>query len=133
MAKRLRRLTNDADIRAGRKTAITRFLQIFNSSSRLTGPARSCGDGEVNSNRTQVRFEVVGAEADGVFRVGPMTLFSPETLKIERSLPIMVETEQIPNRRNSLLKSKAQISDGLESRFLIVRRKILRCWISALQ
>jgi len=46
--------------------------------------------------------------------------------KIDRSMSIVAEAKQIPNRRNSLLKSRAQISDGSERRFFLVRGKSLR-------
>jgi hypothetical protein len=48
----------------------------------------------------------------------PMTRFSLEILKINRSTPIVAETEQIMNRRNFLLKSRAQIYDGSGNRSL---------------
>ena len=33
--------------------------------------------------------------------------------RIDRSMPIVAETEEIADRRNSFLESRAQISDGL--------------------
>jgi hypothetical protein len=44
--------------------------------------------------------------------------------KIDRLIPIVAETEQIVDRRNWYLKSRAQISDGSARRFFVVRRKI---------
>jgi hypothetical protein len=44
--------------------------------------------------------------------------------KFDQSLPIVAETEQIPNRRNSPLNSRAQISDGSGRRFIVVHGKI---------
>jgi hypothetical protein len=37
--------------------------------------------------------------------------------RIDQSMPIVAETDQITNRRNSLLKSRVQISDGSVRRF----------------
>src|SRR5438067_417559 len=47
--------------------------------------------------------------------------------KIDRTSAIVAETEQIPNRGNSSLSSRAQISDGSGSRFFFVRGKIFIC------
>jgi hypothetical protein len=55
-----------------------------------------------------------------------------ELREIDRLMPIVVETEQILNRPNSLLRSRAQISDGSWSRFLRTRRKHLHCYTKAL-
>jgi hypothetical protein len=41
-----------------------------------------------------------------------MTRLLPQILKIDRSTPIVAETDQIFNHRNFPLKSRAQISDG---------------------
>lgn len=45
--------------------------------------------------------------------------------KIDQSLSIVAETEQITDRRNSLLKSRARIFDGSVSQFFAVWRKDL--------
>jgi hypothetical protein len=45
--------------------------------------------------------------------------------KIDRSMPIVAETKQTAGRRNSRLKSRAQVSDGSWSRFFEVHRKDL--------
>jgi hypothetical protein len=37
--------------------------------------------------------------------------------------PIVIETEEIPNRRNSPLNSRARFSDGSEMRFFGMGRK----------
>jgi hypothetical protein len=58
--------------------------------------------------------------ADGLFASKPIAPLSPRLLKIDRSMPIVAETEQIPNRRQSPLNSRAQISDGLGARCLSV-------------
>jgi hypothetical protein len=47
--------------------------------------------------------------------------------KIDRSSAIVAETEQIPNRRNSPLNSRVQISDGSGSRFFVVQGKTFVC------
>jgi hypothetical protein len=44
--------------------------------------------------------------------------------KIDRSLPIVAETEQILNRQNSPLNSRAEIFDGSGRQFFIVCKKI---------
>jgi hypothetical protein len=36
--------------------------------------------------------------ADGLFSAEPITLLSPQILKIDRSMPIVSENEQTPNR-----------------------------------
>jgi hypothetical protein len=46
--------------------------------------------------------------------------------KIDRLIPIVTETEQIVDRRNWFLKSRARTSDGSARRFFVVRRKSLR-------
>jgi len=46
---------------------------------------------------------------DGTFQPRADGGFAWPTSKIDRSLPIAPETEQIPNRRNSPLNSRAQI------------------------
>jgi hypothetical protein len=40
--------------------------------------------------------------------------------KIDRLAPIVGETEQVLNRRNSPLNSRAEISDGSAKRFFVV-------------
>jgi len=47
-----------------------------------------------------------------LFVAKPMTRYLAGVLKIGRSMAIVAETERIPNRRNSPLNSRAQISDG---------------------
>jgi hypothetical protein len=51
---------------------------------------------------------------------------SPATPKIGRSLSKVPETEEMADRRNWCLKSRARVSDGLARRFFVVRRKNLR-------
>ena len=53
--------------------------------------------------------------------------------KLDRWLPIVAETETLADRRNSFLKSRARISDGLARRSFRARRKNLRRKISALR
>jgi hypothetical protein len=55
-----------------------------------------------------------------------------EQAKIDRLLPIVVETEQIPNRLNFPLNSRARISDGSWIRCFEVGRKGFRSQIKAL-
>jgi len=62
-------------------------------------------------------FQAVAAEADGLFAAKPPTPFSSENSKIDRSMPIVVETKQISDRRNFPSKSKAEISDGVGGGF----------------
>jgi hypothetical protein len=40
--------------------------------------------------------------------------------RIDRLMPVVLEIEQILDRENSCLKSRAQISDGSERRFFLV-------------
>ena len=47
----------------------------------------------------------------------------PQIQKINRSMPIVAETVQIPNGRNSPLKSRARNFDGSGRRFFIGREK----------
>jgi hypothetical protein len=44
--------------------------------------------------------------------------------KIDRSMSIVPESVQNPIRRNSPLKSRAQIPDGSLRRFFVVRKRI---------
>jgi hypothetical protein len=50
--------------------------------------------------------------ADGLFSFKPITPFSPEISEIDRTMPIVVETEQNSNRTNFSLKSKPRKFDG---------------------
>jgi hypothetical protein len=52
--------------------------------------------------------------------------------KIDRSMSIVSEAEQIADRRNSPWKSRARISDGSRRRCLVPRREYLRRQIKAL-
>jgi hypothetical protein len=45
--------------------------------------------------------------ADGLFSETPITPLSLRILKVDRSMPIVAETEQVSNRRNFLLGSRA--------------------------
>ena len=45
-------------------------------------------------------------------------------MKIDQSISIVCETEQIADRRNSPLNSRARISDGSGMRFFVVSEKI---------
>jgi len=69
---------------------------------------------------------------DGLFRKRGCCLVGGEQTKIDRLLPIVVETEQIPNRLNFPLNSRARISDGSWIRCFEVRRKGFRSQIKAL-
>jgi hypothetical protein len=53
--------------------------------------------------------------------------------KIDRSMSIVSETEQIADLRNSYLESRGQISDGLRRRFFTVRGEHLRLEFNALR
>ena len=58
-------------------------------------------------NHSSGQIDPVGMAVVTVFfSAKPMTPLSPQILKIDRSTPIVPETEQILNRRNSLLKQK---------------------------
>jgi hypothetical protein len=65
--------------------------------------------------------------ADGLSSANLIKPLSPQNLKFSRSAPIVPETERILDRRNSCLKSRAQISDGSARRFFVVRGKNLGC------
>jgi hypothetical protein len=70
--------------------------------------------------------------ADGLFGKLETPLLRRTPRKIDRSMPIVAETEQIAERRNSPLNSRARISDGPGIRFFIMRRKfalIIQCVI----
>jgi hypothetical protein len=60
------------------------------------------------------------------FHRGDSAYHLPGFKKIDRLMLIVAETMQITDRRNSCLKSRAQIFDGSGRRFFIVRRKNLR-------
>ena len=67
-----------------------------------------------------------------LFVAKPMTRYLAGVLKIGRSMAIVAETERIPNRRNSPLNSRAQISDGSGARCFMDCEKNLRRQIKAL-
>jgi hypothetical protein len=48
----------------------------------------------------------------GLFQYRSISWFHRELQKIDRSVPIVTETGQAADRRNSRLKSRAQIFDG---------------------
>jgi hypothetical protein len=52
--------------------------------------------------------------------------------KIDQLMSIVTETEQIADRRNYRLNSRAQISDGSGTRFFSALGKSLRCEFNAL-
>jgi len=54
------------------------------------------------------------------------------TWKIDQSIPIVTEIEQIADRRNLRLRSRARISDGPGRRFFVGPAGKLRCKINAL-
>jgi hypothetical protein len=60
---------------------------------------------------------------DGIFPAAQIGTCRMATSMIDQSMPIVAETEQIAERRNSPLNSRAQISDGSGRRFFIVCRK----------
>jgi hypothetical protein len=68
------------------------------------------------------RFDL---SADGVFGLTDDTALAADSEKIDRSVSIVAETEQLPNRRNSPLNSTAQMSDGPGKRFFVMRGKNL--------
>jgi hypothetical protein len=72
-------------------------------------------------------FALMIATADGIIHWRALIAFSMIFKKIDRLMPIVAETEQIADRRNLCLKSRAQFSDGSERRFFVARRKNLRC------
>jgi hypothetical protein len=57
---------------------------------------------------------------DGIFRRPADGRALRRMSKINRLMPTVAETERIPNRRNSRLKSRSRISDGPGRRFFIV-------------
>jgi len=67
-------------------------------------------------------LEVV-VTADGIFPAKRDLCTLDEFNKIDRSMPIVAETEQILNRQNSPLNSRVEISDQSERRFFVVGRK----------
>jgi dihydrofolate reductase len=71
-------------------------------------------------------LEVVIAESDGIFPAKRDACALDEFKKFHRSMPIVAETEQNLNRRNSPLNSRAQISDGSSGRCSTVGRQNLR-------
>ncbi len=72
-------------------------------------------------------------KADGLFLQPSQQCCSGRwTWKINQSIPIVAEIEQIADRRNLRLKSRARISDGSQRRFFVAHGKNLRCWIKTL-
>ena len=64
--------------------------------------------------------------SDGIFASQRTGMRRFEVSGAGRLMPIVVETEQIADRRNFPLNSRAQFSDGSARRFFVVRRKNLR-------
>jgi hypothetical protein len=64
---------------------------------------------------------------EGLFSSKQTMPFSLKTSKIDQSVPIVVETEQISDRQNSPLKSRAEVFDGLSGGPLPYAEKICAC------
>jgi hypothetical protein len=62
--------------------------------------------------------------ADGLFDRPETPLLRRTPRKIDQPISIVFETEQIADRRNSPLNSRARISDGSGIRFFVVSGKI---------
>jgi hypothetical protein len=69
---------------------------------------------------------------DGLFAASARAASIRQIFKIDQLMPIVAEGEQIADRQNSYLKSRAQIFDGSGRRFFVGCRKELHRWISAL-
>lgn len=66
-------------------------------------------------------------EADGLFcSRADKAVAAEDAEKIDQSMPIVAGTDPILNRRNFLLNSRAQISDGSGGRFVVVCKNDLR-------
>jgi hypothetical protein len=83
--------------------------------ARCSEAQKSSIEGHAADGFLRESFAPMIATADGLFpwRVSFACLMSLR--KIDRSFPIVAETEQIANGRNSCLKSRAQIFDGSEA------------------
>jgi hypothetical protein len=119
---------------------------------RLHSPMRPCGMSGKRPVHSNISFGVnatissmrrfrqrrcpwpVGAsfQTDGLVSGRLMRPRLSEIPTIGRSVPIVAETEQIRNRRNSPLNSRAQFFDGLVRRFFVLRGKNLYKQINAL-
>jgi hypothetical protein len=64
------------------------------------------------------------AGADGIFSVACAHRVFEDFEKIDQSIPIVAETEQILDHRNSPLNSRARFSDGSGIGFFGMRGKI---------
>jgi hypothetical protein len=69
-------------------------------------------------------LKVVASGLTGFLLPSQQLCCRPATSKIDQSMPIVAETEQVANRRNSHLKSRVRISDGSRSRFFALGKKI---------
>jgi hypothetical protein len=78
------------------------------------------------------RRRIGGAPSDGIFGRSADDELTLGMSKIDRLMSIVPETGQNRIRRNSPLKSRAQIYDGSMSRFFVLRREHLRSKFSAL-
>jgi hypothetical protein len=76
----------------------------------------------INSSTAIIRH----AELDGLFRAPATPPFSRDFLEIGRLIPKVAETEQISNRRNSPLNSRAKVPNGSGGRCFVVRKKNIR-------
>jgi hypothetical protein len=75
--------------------------------------------------------ELVVVEADGIFPVGGCPLqFDRYQRKSTNKMPIVAEPDEIADRRNSPLKSRAR--GGSAGRYFILPRKVLRRPINGL-
>jgi hypothetical protein len=63
---------------------------------------------------------------DGIFADGQIEAEQTKNVRNRPMMPIVAETEQIADRRNWCLNSRARVSDGSVRRFFVAHRKNLR-------
>src|ERR1700722_5306075 len=95
-----------------------RSIRIWAPLARNNRGASRLAIGATATLRTDQRFAI----ADGLFWQAVDAGLAEELEKNRQSIAIVAETEQIADRRNSCLKSRAHISEGSGSRSLVVRR-----------
>lgn len=77
----------------------------------------------MRADLVEIEFERGQADLTVFSRPLRMTVRLAATPRIDRLVPIVAGTEQIVDRRNSRLKSRARTSDGSTRRFFFISKK----------
>jgi hypothetical protein len=99
---------------------LLRGVDILSSGSRVGTRHRERAI-ETRASHASRHSDLSSQRLTVFFRVRRARCLLDRFQKIDQSMPIVAETEQIANCRNFSLKSRAQISDGSGARCLSVR------------